>query len=165
LLLADARSTTLEQALLNLAFYRAFLRRFDNRATNHIILLPIPKNQGEHALIACAWLSMLDALWQGRGDKQPWRGNYSIAPRASGKVILSACFGKAHEAFTTSMLASDPDPAVLLDLCNEQDAWRNHRLYAEVSYALARLLADPALSLFGLCEFLQDVGHKLEDSV
>jgi type VI secretion system protein ImpM len=165
LLVADSRSATLEQALLNIAFYRAFLRRFDNPATNQIILLPLPADRGEQPLIASAWLSMLDVLWQGVKDKQPWRCNHLLLQHtASENVMLAVCFGKVNENFTTIMLGKTLDPPLLLDLCNEQDAWTNHRMYAEVSYALSRILADPALPLSGLCTFLQDVGHKLDDS-
>jgi type VI secretion system protein ImpM len=165
LLMAAPCSATLGQALLNIAFYRAFLRRFDNSATNQIILLPLPGDKGERALIACAWLSMLNALWQGRSSAEPWCGNYLLSRLSPEQEMLAACFGKAHQALTTIMLGGALDHSVILDLRTEQDTWRNHRLYAEVSYALGRLLADPALSLSGLCEFLQDVGNKLEDSI
>ena len=46
LLTAEACPAGLEQALLNLAFYRAFLRRFDNPATNQVIQLPLPQDKG-----------------------------------------------------------------------------------------------------------------------
>ncbi len=155
----------LEQALLNLAFYRAFLRRFDNPSTNQIILLPLPEGKGERALIASAWLSILSALWQGARHGEPWRGNYLILEQSSGRMTLAACFGKVHERFTTIMLGGGIEPAACLDLRNEQEAWKNHRMYAEVSYALARLLAEPGLSLQSLCEFLMDVGRKLEEGL
>ena len=63
------------------------------------------------------------------------------------------------------MLGGALDASARLDISCEQDAWKNHRLYAEVSYALGRLLAEPGLSLQALCDFLTDVGKKLEDGM
>ncbi|WP_334187808.1 type VI secretion system-associated protein TagF [Noviherbaspirillum sp.] len=165
LLAAPASATTLNLALLNLAFYRAFLRRFDSPATHQMILLPLPEDKGERALVASAWLSMLDALWAGGRIGQPWSGDYIVMQRPAGEVALAACFGKVHDRFTPAMLGGLLDASVVLDLGSEQDAWINHPLYAEVSYALGRLLADPASSLESLCAFLQDVGKKLEEKV
>lgn len=166
LLARDSGSSSLMQALLNIAFYRAFLRRFDNPATNQIILLPLPEDKGERALIACAWLSMLSALWEGSGGgKQAWCGNYLLSQASQEKAMLAVCFGNAHKSFMTMILKRQLDAEGFLDLDNEQETWRNHRLYAEVSYALGRLLANPALPLSELCDFLQDVGHKLKESV
>lgn len=165
LLVNEAFPAGLEQALLNLAFYRAFLRRFDNSATNQLILLPLPNGKGERALIASAWLSILNVLWQGPKNSDPWRGNYLILEQESARMTLAACFGKVQERFTTIMLGGALDAAARLDLCSEQDAWKNHRLYAEVSYALGKLLAEPGLSLHDLCEFLMDVGRKLEEGL
>ncbi len=165
LLAGGTYSSSLEQALLNLAFYRAFLRRFDNPATNQVIVLPLPVDKGERALVASAWLSILAALWQGAINSEPWRGNYMMLELSSETVVLAACFGRAHEKFATIMLGGSLETASRLDLHSEQDAWKNHRLYAEVSYALGRLLADPALSLQALCEFLRDVGKKLEGTI
>lgn len=165
LLTEDFLPAGLEQALLNLAFYRAFLRRFENPATNQLILLPLPAGKGERALFASAWLSILSALWQTGKSGEPWRGNYLILEQAPGRTVLAACFGKVQERFTTIMLGGALDAAARLELGSEQDAWKNHRLYAEVSYALGRLLAEPGLSLHALCEFLVDVGRKLEEGI
>jgi type VI secretion system protein ImpM len=165
LLVTDARATTLEQALLNLAFYRAFLRRFDHHATNQVILLPLPANKGERALVASAWLSLLHAVWQGAGVSDPWRGNYLMLQPFSDTAQLAACFGNAHDKLTTVMLGGTLDATSRLDLCAEQDAWKSHRMYAEVSYALGRLLADPALSLSTLRDFLYEMGKKLEGAM
>lgn len=162
LLVTDARATTLEQALLNLAFYRAFLRRFDHHATNQVILLPLPSNKGERALVASAWLSILHAIWQAGGSGEPWRGNYLVLQPFPDTAQLAACFGNPHDKLTTLMLGGVLDAGARLDLCTEQEAWKNHRMYAEVSYALGRLLADPTLSLQALREFLGEMEEKLE---
>ena len=155
----------LQQALLNLAFYRAFLRRFDNHATNQVIQLPLPAGKGERALVASAWLSILDALWWGERSSVPWCGNYLVLDFPSGRPSLAAAFGRVQERFTATMLGNALDAASRLELNREQPAWTSHRLYAEVSYALGRLLAEPGLSLHAVCEFLKDVGRKLEKEI
>jgi type VI secretion system protein ImpM len=165
LLAACAQPAGMEQALLNLAFYRAFLRRFDSPATNQVILLPLPSGKGERALVASAWLSILDALWRGSRVGEPWRGNYVVLETGQDRYALAAAFGKVQERFAAVMLGGALDASSRLELSTEQQAWTNHRLYAEVSYALGRLLAEPGISLRALCDFLTDVGQKLEEGV
>lgn len=165
LLAADASSAGMEQALLNMAFYRAFLRRFDTPATNQIIQLPLPEGKGERALVASAWLSILDALWRGARATDPWRGNYVIHALAPGRYALAAAFGQVQERFAAVMLGGAHDASCRLELSREQQAWTNHRLYAEVSYALGRILAEPGISLRALCDFLADIGRKLEEGM
>lgn len=165
LLAAAPEPAEMEQALLNLAFYRAFLRRFDTPATNQTILLPLPGGKGERALIASAWLSILDALWRGSRGSEPWRGNYVVLETEPGRYALAAAFGKVQERFAAIMLGGALDMSCRLELAKEQQAWTNHRLYAEVSYALGRLLAEPGISLRALCDFLADVGRKLDEEM
>jgi type VI secretion system protein ImpM len=159
LLAERGQSGQLEQLLLNLLFYRTFLRRFSNPSTNLAFLLPLPAQRGEQALIASTWLSLLYAIARDGGGR--WCGNYFIF-REQGRVGLAACFSSMHERIAGLMLGSVPDADVLLDLANEQEAWKRHRLYAEVSYALDRLLADSSLSLTELCGFLHDAACQLE---
>lgn len=159
LLAAGGRGVRLEQLLLNLLFYRTFLRRFANPSTNLAFLLPLPAERGEQALIASTWLAVLNALGQEHEDGG-WRGNYFIL-RHQGRAALAACFASMHDKITSFMLGGVTDPSLLLDLENEQEAWMRHPLYAEVSYALDRLLADPSLSVDALCDFLADVGRQL----
>lgn len=163
LLAVDPCSAGIEQALLNLAFYRAFLRRFDTPATNQIIQLPLPANKGERALVASAWLSILDVLWRGRKSCDPWRGNYVVLEKTAGQYVLATAFGRVDERYGAVMLGRAPDTSSSLELAREQLAWTNHRLYAEVSYALGRLLAEPGLSIKSLCDFMRDIGGTLED--
>ena len=162
---ADQSSSGLEQAILNLAFYRAFLRRFDTPATNQLILLPLPAGKGERALVASAWLSILDALWRGARSNDPWRGNYLVLESAPGRHTLAAAFGDPRERFAAVMLGGGLDTPGHLELSCVQPAWTNHRLYGEVSYALGRLLAEAGLSLQALCDFLMDVGRKLDEGL
>lgn len=159
LLAEGSMSGGLEQMLLNLLFYRTFLRRFGNPSSNLALLFPLPSQCGEQALIASTWISLLAALGQ-EGDGG-WRGNYFIL-RQQGRVLLAACFSPMHDRIAALMLGCPADSTVLLDLENQQDAWKGHRLYAEVSYALDRLLADSSLSLTALRDFLADAGCQLE---
>lgn len=164
-LLTENGSGGLEQALLNLAFYRAFLRRFDNVATNQVIVLPLPQANGEQALVACAWLSMIQALFDSDSSGMGWRGNYAILRTGQGKAVLLTSFNKMHDKFAMLMLGSASDSSIVLDLRNEHEAWKNHRLYSEVSYALARLLCTRTLPIRDLCQFLQDVGQRLKETI
>lgn len=163
-LLANSMAAAeLQQALLNLIFYREFLQRFDNPATNQIISLPLSGNNGEQALIASAWLSMLATLSGGSGGRSRWLGSYLIVRSkggASARLVVSA--GRIPEPFSLVMLGAAVDSTTQLDLASEQTAWKSHRTYAEVSYALGRLLADPGCLLSTLRDFLGDVGRQLE---
>ena len=164
-LLMEGGSGGLEQALLNLAFYRAFLRRFDNIATNQIIVLPLPDTNGEQALIACAWLSVIEALFGSNNSGTAWRGNYAILRTSQGKTVLLTSFNTMHDKFAMLMLGGTSDASMVLDLRNEHEAWKNHRLYSEVSYALARLLSNRSLPVRDLCQFLQDVEQRLKETI
>jgi type VI secretion system protein ImpM len=153
----------LQQALLNLIFYREFLQRFDNPATNQIISLPLSGNHGEQALIASAWLSMLASLSGGNAGRSRWLGSYLIVrPKGGATPRLVVSAGRIPEPFSLVMLGAAVDSTTQLDLANEQTAWKSHRTYAEVSYALGRLLADPGCLLSTLRDFLGDVGRQLE---
>jgi type VI secretion system protein ImpM len=160
ILQSGSRPLELEQTLLNIAFYRAFLRRFGNPSTNQIIRLPLPADQGEQTLVASAWLSLLNALGRSAGNESPACKNFLILNDGAG-ASLAACYAEAHERLVMQMLGAAGE-STLLDLHTEQEAWKSHRLYAEVSYALGRLLADPALKLDVLCRFLGEVSVKLE---
>lgn len=149
----------LQQALLNLVFYREFLRRFDNPATNQIISLPLSSKSGEQALIASAWLSLLASVSGGNR----WLGSYLIVrPKGGAPARLVVSAGRIPEPFSLVMLGAAVDATTQLDLATEQPAWKNHRTYAEVSYALGRLLADPGCLLSTLRDFLGDVGRQLD---
>ncbi|NTV10810.1 MAG: type VI secretion system-associated protein TagF [Zoogloea sp.] len=165
LLATSLTAPVLQQALLNLIFYREFLQRFDNAATNQIISLPLSGNNGEQALIASAWLSMLSALCVGKGVRGGnWRGSYLVVRQSHDAARLVVSAGRIPEPFPLVMLGAAVDGSTQLDLANEHDAWKSHRMYAEVSYALGRLLADPACLLSTLCDFLGDISRQLEGS-
>lgn len=165
LLVAGEPPARLHQALLNVGFYQAYLRRFDHPATNQIVLLPLSRNKGEQALVASTWLSILAALWFGGEPGGTWRGSYLLLRRPGEETRLAASVGRLPDQFSSVMLGGAPDPAMVLDLAGEHEAWMSHRLYAEVSYALGRLLADPECSLGQLVGFLGEVGRQLAAGV
>lgn len=159
-LLADRQGASLAQALLNLAFYQSFLRRFEHRASDQMILLPLPQEKGEEALAACAWLALLGALWSGGRAESSWRGTYWLSRGHA--PVLAATFRAMPKAYTKSIATGILGTGeAVLALGREEAAWRAHPLYAETAYALDRLLADPALTVAELAAFLEDIGRKL----
>lgn len=165
LLAVGASSATLQQALLNLAFYQAYLRHFDNRSTNQLFLFPLSGSKGEQALLAAAWLSILSSLRTLSGQPGEWRGSYLFVRRPEAGAQLLVSVGWVPPGFGDAMLGGRLDGSLLLDLATENEAWRSHRLYAEAAYALGRLLADPACRLSMLCDFLVDMSRRLEEGV
>ena len=160
-----ARPATLQQALLNIAFYQAYLRRFDNRATNQLCLLPLSGNKGEQSLIASTWLSILSSLWAEEDSASSWRGSTLQVHRQGGVAHLVACVGRLPDSFGNVMLGAEIESSMLLDLGIEHEAWTSHRMYAEASYALGRFLADPEFRISLLCDFLRDMSRQLVGNV
>jgi len=163
LLVAAEPPATLQQALLNIVFYLAHLRRFDHPATNQIVVLPLSGNKGEQALVASSWLSLLSALGWVKGSHNLWRGSYLFLRQPEGSSQLVVSLGRMPDGFFGALLGGVFDPRLVLDLAEPQEAWKSHRLYAEVSYALGRLLADPACRLAELQDFLKGVGQQLDE--
>lgn len=165
LLAAAPCPASLQQALLNVAFYQAYLRRFDNRASNQLFLFPLSGNKGEQGLMASSWLSMLSALWTATDLGLPWRGSYLFIRRPGEGAQLVASVGRLPDSFSSVMLGAAIERPMLLDLGAEHDAWKSHRMYAESAYALGRILADPDCRLSMLCSFLGDMSRQLERSI
>lgn len=161
LLATDQAGTTLHQALLNIAFYMDYLRRFDNRATNQIVTLPLPDVEGEQALFASAWLSLFVSLWPSR-SAGPLSCSHLTVRGGDKRVYLVICVGSVSDSFVSLLLGCRLDQGMQLDLAHEHDAWKSHRMYAEASYALGRVLADPDYRLTALCRFLEDMSRLLE---
>lgn len=164
-LLADSLPPApLQQALLNIAFYQAYLRRFDNRSTNQLFLLPLSGSKGEQALLASTWQSILSSLWVG-ADGDSWRCSSLVLRRPGQPAQLLVSVGRLPDTFGTVMLGGVVERTMLLDLSVENEAWTSHRMYAEVSYALGRFLADPDCRISALCSFLGDMSQQLMGSV
>lgn len=151
---------TLMQALLNLAFYRDFLRRFNNPSSMQVIEVPLQGARGEAALHACAWLSLLSAL---SGSNEPWSGGFFLRQgRDSAK--LYATFGRMPEKTLLVAMGGETWEESRLVLHAEQKTWQAHKLYPETAYALERTLMDPAITLTGLQSFLRLVSQKIAAS-
>ncbi|RIX42008.1 MAG: type VI secretion system-associated protein TagF [Rhodocyclales bacterium GT-UBC] len=165
LLSAGAYPASLHQALLNLAFYLAHLRRFDNRATNQLFLFPLSDSKGEQALEASAWLTLIASLKGLGGQDGGWCGSYLITRRTEGGAQLVTTVGSVPSSFSRLMIGGEVESSMLLDLASRHDAWVSHRLYAEVSYVLGRLLADPDCRMAALAGFLEDMSQRLEGGI
>ena len=165
LLVDSDHPATLQQALLNIAFYQAYLRRFDNRATNQLFLLPLSGSKGEQALMASTWQSILSALWGETGADSVWRCSHVVLRRPGQAPQLLVSVGRLPDSFASVMLGAEAVRPMLLDLGAANDAWTSHRMYAEVSYALGRFLADPDYRIAELCGFLGDMSRQLVGSV
>ena len=155
---AEAGSTLLQQALLNILFYQDHLSRFDSAATNQLIGLPLSGNAGEQALVASAWLELVAAIT----TPAVWNGNHLCVRVQGDTPRLLVGIGQLPDAFCGALIGRLPQTECQLDLRHAQDAWKSHRMYAEVSYAVGRLLADPHVSIASLCVFLRDVGSKVK---
>ena len=147
---------TLDQALQNIAYYGDFLRRFENPATLQEIVLPLPPEHGEGALVAAEWLSLLSGAW----GQDAFRGSFFIRREAQ-TAWLAASYGRIPERFLPWIVGGHLDNSARLNLRTEEDAWRAHAYYAETAYTLGRLLANPSASLLSLREVLIDIGRKL----
>jgi type VI secretion system protein ImpM len=162
LVVAEGGLSSLHQPLLNIAFYMDYLRRFDSRVTNQVIVLPLPESGGDQALLASAWLSLLSALMPSSPMEGPWSCSHLVVSAREGLSSLVISVGSISDSFVSVMLGGCVGPGVPLDLAGEQDAWKSHRMYAEASYALGRVLADPDFRVASLCRFLEDMSRQLE---
>jgi type VI secretion system protein ImpM len=158
-------AASLEQAVLNLVFYQSHLRRFDNAVTNQVIVLPLGSNAGERPLLAATWLTLLSALINSDSADMGMKISYIHTHRLSNNASIAINIGKISDGFVCAMLGNMGNDGVVLDMTSEHEAWKSHRMYAEVSYALGRLLSNGDLSLTALVEFVGDVGKKLEANV
>lgn len=155
-LAADEPPVLLSQALLNIAYYGDFMRRFENPATLQEIVLPLPPEHGEDALVAAEWLSLLSGAW----GQTAWRGSFFIR-REAGRAWLAASYGRIPERFLAWIVGGRLEATAQLNLRTEEDAWRAHHYYAETAYSLGRLLTDPSASLMALRDVMIDIGRKL----
>ena len=147
----------LPQALLNIAFYRDFLRRFYSPSALQVIELPLLGGRGEAALHASAWLSILSAI---SGTAEPWTGGF-LLKQGRDSARLYAFHGRMPESALLTALGGTIREDARLNLVSEQKTWQAHKLYAETAYALERLLFDPALTLSSLLFFLGSAGQKI----
>ena len=148
---------SLEQMLLNIAFYRDFLRRFNSHADLQVIELPLQGGRGEAALHASAWLSILSAL---AGTTEPWTGGF-LLKQGRDSAQLYTSYGRMPEMALLIAMGGEGRPDARLNISSEQKTWQAHKLYAETAYAMERLLSDPELTLASLLVFLGNAGQKI----
>lgn len=153
-------ASSLPQTLLNIAFYRDFLRRFTSPSTHQIIELPLKGGRGEASLHACGWLSILAAV---EGGADPWSGGFFLQQGRDQGRLCAACSRLPNESLLMALNGKIREE-LRLDLGSEQKPWLSHRLYPEVAYALERLLSNPDLTLSSLLAFLRDASHKIAAS-
>ena len=156
-ILATVGCASLGQALVNIAFYVDFQRRYANPALVQEIVLPLPAGKGEAALAASAWLSLLVALT----GRQRWQGSYflSSGPQQSNLIVVLGALPRKLAGLLYGGVALGNSSA--LDLGRENDLWRNHSDYAATAFALGRLLSDPGQPLAVVRDVLDEVGKKL----
>lgn len=155
-LLAGVGCSSLGQALINIAFYIDFQRRYANPALIQALVLPLPAAKGQAALAAAAWLSLLLAL----SGQRSWVGSYFLCCAGEASRLVVAVGGLPRRM--AGLLGSEPAGADwALDLAGENALWRNHPDYAATAFALQRLLADPRQPLSVVRDVLDEVGRKL----
>lgn len=156
-LLAAVGGASLGQALLNIAFYIDFQRRYANPALIQELVLPLPAAKGEAGLAAAAWLSLLLAL----SGKRQWQGSYFLSSGSGQSHLVVAMGGLPRRV--VGLIEGRPGDAggSALDLGAENDLWRNHPDYAPTAFALRRVLADPGQPLAVVRDVLEEVGRKL----
>lgn len=161
LLTGNSIGATLHQALLNIAFYMDYLRRFDSRVANQIVALPLPDTEGEQALLASAWLSLFSSLWPSSTAGRLSCSHLTVRGRGDCAQLV-ICVGSVSDSFVSVLLGCPIEADMQLNLAQEHEAWKSHRMYAEASYALGRVLADPEFRIAALGEFLEDMSRQLE---
>lgn len=142
----------LEQALLNIAFYANFIRHFSHRVTAQEIVLPLPNRQGSSLLVASVWLALISNLI---GDAQRIAGFFF---RDNFIVIAIDIFS---EKFSPLLPLIQSAKVRGLMLTSENEAWCSHPHYAEVSYALTRVLTEPDASLQAVFDCTQQIGMRV----
>lgn len=142
----------LEQALLNIAFYANFIRHFPHRVTAQEIVLPLPNKQGSSVLVASVWLALIGNL---AGDSQRvvgffFRDNFIVIALDIFSEQFSPLLPLIHSAKVRGLM-----------LTSEHEAWSSHPHYAEVSYALTRLISEPGASLQSVFDCTKQIGIRL----
>jgi len=150
---------SLHQCLLNLIFYRDFLRRYRVQSMLQVVEIPLKAGRGETLLHACAWLRLLFSL--GEPGENP-RLDFLVQHHPEHPRLLLT-FGGGLASVLTQAFGGDLETNRLLALGEPQKAWQAHRLYAEVAYALNRLLNDSSSSLSHVNTFLYEIFKKLSD--
>lgn len=158
-LLAILRSAyphaSLEQALLNIAFYANFLRHFPQAVTAQEIVLPLPSEVGTAALAASAWLRLIGALI---GDARRICGFFFR------RDVLVVAIDLFSDNFSPLLPLIHSTKGRGLMLTAEHEAWRAHPFYPEIRYALKRLISNTDVPLESVFECAEQIGSRLLSS-
>jgi type VI secretion system protein ImpM len=146
---------SLEQALLNIAFYANFLRHFPQAATAQEIVLPLPADLGTAALAASAWLRLIGGL---AGDARRICGFFFR------RDVLIVGIDLFSDNFSPLLPLIHSAKGRGLMLTSELEAWRAHPFYPEIRYALKRLIAEPNVPLQAVFECAEQIGSRLLSS-
>jgi len=150
------------QALLNLLFYRDFLRRFYSPSAIQLIEVPLQTGPGEAALHACAWLSLLSSL---AGGPEVGLGGFLIRQgRGADRANLYFSLGPMPDKVLLSAMGGMTPEEGRLNLGSEQKTWQAHKLYAETAYAMDRFINDPAVTLTSLSGFTRELSQKIANA-
>ena len=145
-----------ETFFLNLTFSVDFARRYNDAVFNQMLRLPLSADAGSQAPYASFWLAAISALL-GEQNKDC---NFIIA-RSQGRGDLLVSVREMPDKGLMALAGRGVGRGAEVDLVAEHDVWRSHRAYADMSYAISRMCADPALPLESLLEFFGELGKTL----
>ncbi len=144
----------LEQALINITFYANFIRHFPHRVTAQEIVLPLPDRQGSSLLITSVWLALVGNL---AGDVRRIVGFFF---RDDFIVIALDIFS---EQFSPLLPLIHSAKVRGLMLTSEHEVWCSHPCYAEISYALTRLVSETGASIQTIFDCTKQIGMRLSE--
>lgn len=145
-----------ETFFLNLTFSVDFARRYNDAVFNQMLRLPLSSDSGCQAPYASFWLAAISALL-GEQNKDC---NFIIA-RTQGRGDLLVSVREMPDKGLMALAGRGVGRGAEVDLVAEHDVWRSHRAYADMSYAISRMCADPDLPLESLLEFFGELGKTL----
>ena len=155
--LLDTTRGPLEAHLLAFLFYVSLARRYAGSAPRQVMLLPLPVRAGEDALGQGAWLALYRAATRVQGGPMP----QGLVVELAGRRYLALAPDGLSERFLGLLWGRLPDAPSVIDMRDEASPWFRHHAYAEAAYILGRQLADPSLSLHGLCRILEQLACSI----
>ena len=116
-------------------------------------LLPLSKMDGEDTLDQAAWLALCRTAANNGACPD------FVAMTRQGQRYLALSPGRMNGRFLVPLWGVTPEASEDVD----NPSWRRHPAHAEVAYALARQLQDPAVTLSSLQEALERIARTLAD--
>ncbi|MDT3669933.1 MAG: type VI secretion system-associated protein TagF [Aromatoleum sp.] len=155
--LLDATRGPLEAHLLAFLFYVSLARRYAGSAPRQVMLLPLPARAGEDALGWGAWLALYRAATRVQGAPIP----QGFVVELAGRRYLALAPHGLSERFLGLLWGRPPDAPSVIDMHDDTSPWCRHHAYVEAAYILGGQLADPSLSLHGLCGILEQLACSI----